>query len=519
MYLVKLYKNHADEIGTVIHSPYINDLKLSSGQINYVLGAVDDFKFMANINNPAWNRIEPLKTIIKVTDVIKGEVIFEGRALQPRAIMNSEGSFSKEITCESLLAYLVDSAQRHAEIHDTTIRDFLQIILDNHNRQVEPHKRMMLGDVTVTNPTDNVYRYLGYENTYETIKDKLVDRMGGYLQLRREVDGLYLDYLEDIGEYIPSTPIRLAHNMQSINYEVDPTEVITRLVPLGENLESEDEEATDASQARLTIADVNNGIDYLDDLELQKEFGIVEKQVTWSDVTTPQRLMTNGSNFLRDQKAAITRFEVDSTNTHLLGKDIASFETGNYHDLINPVISLNEKVQIIEKKIDIDQPQKSSLKIGDKFRTLTEYQKGIRDTRRQVVELESRMDGQKRTIATIKTEMSNVETSLDDLQQAIENADLEELPGAISALEQAVTNLNDALDGIPIYDIATQTEDGLMASADKVKLDGLKNYTNATDTIAGLMSASDKQKLNRLTVTQSIDLDQLYQDVQALKGS
>src|SRR5699024_767787 len=135
------------------------------------------------------------------------------------------------------------------------------------NRQVEAHKRFKLGEVTVSNPTDNVYRYLGYENSFETIKDKLVDRLGGYIRARHESDGLYLDYLEEVGEYVKSTPIRLAHNMQNVDYEVDPTEVVTRLVPLGKSIETEDEGAADASQARLTIEDVNNGVDYLDDVD------------------------------------------------------------------------------------------------------------------------------------------------------------------------------------------------------------------------------------------------------------
>src|SRR5699024_8395220 len=128
-------------------------------------------------------------------------------------------------------------------------------------------------------------------------------------------------------------------------------------------------------------------------------------------------------------------------------------------------------------------------------------------------------NSQSRTIATIKSEMSNVETNLDNLQQAIIDADLDELPDAISALEQAINSLNDALDGIPIYDLATPTRDGLMASSDKVKLDTLEVYQEATETLAGLLSVTDKQKLNRLTVTQSIDLDQLYQDVQNLKNN
>lgn len=519
MYLVKLYKDHADDKGIVIHSPYVSDIKLSSGQINYVLGSIHDFDFAVNIKNPSWTRIEPLKTIITVTDVLKNKIIYEGRALQPRAKMNANGSFSKQITCESLLAYLVDSTQRHAEIHDTTISDFLQIIIDNHNRQVEPHKQVRLGRVTVTNTTDNVYRYLGYDNTYDTIKEKLVDRLGGYIQLRRDNGLLYLDYLEEVGDYVESTPIKLAHNMQSVDYEVDPTEVITRLVPLGESLDSEDDEATDASQARLTIESVNNGIDYLDDLDLQAEFGIVEKPITWNDVTTPQRLLTNGRNYLRDQKTAIARINVNSTNSYLLGKDIASFEIGNYHDLINQVVGLNERVQIIEKKIDINQPQKSSLKIGDKFRTLSQYQLASNKQARLVVELQSKVDGQGRSIATIRGEVTNVETNLGNLQQVIDNADIEGLPDAISALEQAISNLNDALDGIPIYGLATHIVDGLMASTDKVKLDALKVYGDATELMAGLLSAPDKEKLNRLTVTQSIDLDQLYQDVQDLKNT
>lgn len=462
MYQVKLYKDYADNIGTIVHSPYINDLKLSSGQINFVIGSVHNFDFTINIKNPAWTRIEPLKTIVEVKDTLKNKVIFEGRALQPKSSMSSAGVFSKKIICESFLAYLVDSSQRHAEIHDTTVREFLQIIIDNHNKQVEPHKHFTLGDVTVTNTTDNVYRYLGYDNTYETIKDKLIDRLGGYIQARRESDVLYLDYLEDIGEYVGSTPIKLSHNMQSIEYEVDPTDVITRLVPLGESLESEDEDATDASQARLTIADVNNGIDYLDDLELQKVFGIIEKEVTWDDVTTPQRLLTNARNFFKDQKAAIARFSVDSTNSYLLGKDIASFDLGNYHDLINPVLAVSEKVQIIEKKIDINQPQKSALKIGDKFRTLTEYQAGLRSTKKEVKELKNAVHSQTKRVATLSKSAKEMQDEIDRLQGIIEEADLDNLEEVLLQINnqlgslfdnvgdigQEIANLQDAIDGV-----------------------------------------------------------------------
>lgn len=511
MYQVKLYNDHTDDKGIVIHSPYINDLKLSSGQINYVLGSIHNFDISMNLYNPGWNKIKPYISLVEVKDMLVNKVIFEGRMLQPKSKMDSGGMFIKEIVCESVLAYLVDSSQRHAEIHDTTVEDFLQIIIDNHNAQVEPHKRFKLGDVTVKNTTDNVYRYLGYENTYETIKDKLTKRLGGYVQARRESDGLYIDYLEEVGEYVESTPIRLAHNMQSIDYEIDPTEVITRLVPLGERIESENEDDTDASQARLTIESVNDGIDYLDDNDLIAEFGIIEKSMTWDDVTQPSRLKTSGLNFLRDQKAAITRFNVDSTNSHLLGKDIASFELGNYHDLINQIINLNEKVQIIEKKVDINQPQKSSLKIGDKFKTLTEYQKGMRDTRKEVTELKSTVQSQTKRIAFIRDEVNTLDGTLKDLNEAIGDADIPALEDAVENLNDAVENLTDAVGSIPDYELATTDQHGLMSKEDKYKLDLIQVLSNVNlDEL--------KNKLSLISISNSIDLDKLYQDVEELKN-
>src|SRR5690625_5454312 len=154
-------------------------------------------------------------------------------------------------------------------------------------------------------------------------------------------------------------------------------------------------------------------------------------------------------------------------------------------------MSIDEQLRIIGKTTDINTPQDDSLNIGDKFKSLDEYQADANKSARKVVDLENIVDSQSRTIANIKNEMVNVETNLDDLQQAIENADLEDLPDAISALEQAINNLNDALDGIPIYGPATTTEDGLMTSADKIKIEELEVYKETNKLMAGLMSADE----------------------------
>jgi hypothetical protein len=510
VYLVTIYDGPNDDKGIVIHSPYIDGVKLSSGTINLTIQGIPDMEFAVNHKNPAWGKIKPLRTLIKVINIKTKKVVFDGRVLMPTEKMSSDGMFSIKYTCESKLAYLNDSNQRHGEYHNISVRDFLQVILDNHNRQVEPHKQFKIGNVTVKDNNDSLYRYLGYENTYATIKDKLIDRLGGYLVVRDEEDGMYLDYLESVGEF-KNTPIRLRKNLKDMQREIDPLSVITRVIPLGTRIESEDEQDTDASQARLTIVEVNNGIDYLDDLELQKEFGIIEGTIIFDDVTQPNILKTRGEQFLANQKAAAVRYSVTPVDVSLIDESFDSFECGNWHQIINPVFSIDEPVQIIEQKIDIKEPQKCSLTIGEKYQTLTQYQVQANKSAQKVIELETIVNSQIATIATLKTELQKVDGAVIEVQKALEDADIDALNEALIALEAAVENLQTAIENMPIYDLATPEKDGLMSSADFKKL-----------ALISVLSEIDldalKQKLDLISVINPVDLDELVSRVEALEG-
>ena len=113
--------------------------------------------------------------------------------------------------------------------------------------------------------------------------------MGGELQIRHENGVRYLDYLKSIGEK-KSTEIRLSKNILTIEQERDPSDVITRLIPLGAKL--------DNSEERLTISSANNGAMYIDDEEAIKEFGIIVNTETWDDVTVAENLLRKGKEYL-----------------------------------------------------------------------------------------------------------------------------------------------------------------------------------------------------------------------------
>lgn len=507
MYEVKIFTSHEDTTGTLIHSPYVSDLKCYFS-IDQLLQGISNMELTINMANPAWNMIKPLTTLIKVLNISTGKTEFDGRILKPIQEMNDDGTLAVKYACESKLAYLQDSNQRHTVVQDTTVADFFALLINNHNAQVEPHKRFIVGNVTVTNSTDNVYRYVGYGKTYAEIKDNLIDRLGGYLVLREEVDGTYIDYLQEVGE-IKNTPIRLRTNLKSMRREIDPTEIITRLIPLGATLESEEGGTGAVSQPRLTIESVNDGLDYLDDEELQSEFGIISGEVTYDDVTTPSTLKLRGQQYFSNQRAARISYDITPVNLDVIDTSFESFEIGNYHPIINPLFDVEETLQIIEKKINSDNPQSDALTFGDQQVTLTQYQIVNNKRSKKVESLERIVEGQSQRLASIQQELNTVDQALEDVNQAISDADLPALEDAIANLNQAVSDLTDAVDTIPDYNVATPTTDGLMSATDKTKLDGLQNYSNATITTDGLMAKEDKYKLDLITVSNAINLDDL----------
>lgn len=509
MYKVSIFN---DDVETVIHSPHSDSLKLETGTIKKEINKIDSFAIGFYMNNPAYGKLKPFKTLVKVWNTKTNRYEFEGRVLAQTETMSDDGLYDAAFDCEGELGYLHDSVQRHLEFRGTPKELFTQL-LNYHNQQVEDYKRFEVGVFEVTTSTDNLYVYLSAEKTtYEEVEDKILKRVGGELQIRKENGIRYLDVLERVGTK-KQTPIKIAKNLKSMSRSVDPTEIITRLTPLGTRIESQEEGVTDASQARLTIADVNNGSPYIDDPALIAEFGIQGGAITWDDITLPNRLLSTAKTWLANQKTAHVQYEISALDLFLIGLDIDDFDIGNSHKVINPIMIIDEMLRIIGKTIDINSPQDASLKIGDKFKNLDEYQADANKSQALIVDLENTVERQAQRIVHIQKEVDNVNESLNDLAQAFNDADIPEIENAIGNLADAVENLTDAVDSIPAYGLATAESDGLMAKEDKAKSD-LIQLTQSID-LDQLQVLSDK--LNLITVINPIDLDELKDRVTALE--
>lgn len=490
MYRVKIYDGPNDTDGTVIHHQKVNDLKVE-GRFKSEINLIDSFNLTFHLNNPGYGKIKPLKTLIDVQNTKTGEFEFEGRVLGPSEDMDNEGVISASYLCEGELGYLHDAPQRHLEWRGRPY-DLFKTILEYYNNQVEPYKRFEAGVMDFTNSTDNLYVYLSAERTtFEEIKDKLLDRVGGELQIRKENGVRYLDLLERVGEDT-TTEIRITKNLLNVTRDVDPTEIITRLTPLGTRIESEDEDATDASEARLTIESVNSGVPYIDREDLIEDFGIQGKSRVWDDVTIESNLLSAGRNFLNTQKLVLNQYKLSAIDLSLIGLDIHAFRVGNGYPTINPLMSLNESLRIIGKQTDINSPENSALTIGDKFKTRSQYQNEANQSAQRVQELQNIISRQSQTIGTLNTQVKLVNDVVDTIVIQFGEADLPGLNQSIANLNAVVDQLNILIGNIPEYELATEDKDGLLSQLDKIKV-------------------------NRIIVDQPIDLDQFMADFNALK--
>lgn len=395
MYIVSIINNG---IETPIHNA---ERKLLSGAVVKGINSIDTFSFTILPSNIGFNRLFDFKTLVKVYNTNKDRYEFFGRVLCSNPEMSENGAVFKTVTCESYFGFFCDSIQAYFDIQNWTVEGLFRQIIDCHNSQVEDCKKFEIGEITVTDKNDNVYIGIQRTKTWEALKEKLLDTLGGEFRLR-VVDGVnYIDYVAEIGER-RATKIALSKNMKSIVKEVDPSSFVTRLIPQGcklkETVTETDEEGNTTTEEvetekRLDITSVNNGLEYIDVEDAIDVYGIIVDVQEWDDITEPSNLLSKAKSWLEENNKVLIKYQISALDLSLLGLDIDDFDVCNYHPIENALLGIDDTARIINKTIDICEEVKSTIQIGDNFKTLSELQKeqanGIHNLENNVTKIES----------------------------------------------------------------------------------------------------------------------------------
>lgn len=417
---------------TVIHEVGASRVKVEGASITEERNAIPSLEFTIYPENPGYYLIKPFSTLITVYNVLKKRYEFEGRVLQPSDNMDSQGIIGKSVVCENYMGYLQDSLQDYtAEQHYGTagnlngLQQFIKKLLDVHNSRVEAYKKIYLGEVTLQtfDTSSGVTKAISRASTFDNITDKLINSFGGEMTVRRASDGLlYLDYKENLGT-TRATRIAIGRNMESASREIDPNAVITRLYPFGAKItvEEEDEDGNITereTEERIGISSVNNGLPYIDDEVAMEQYGIIEGYQEWDDVTQPQNLLNKAQDWLGNNNALPVTHSFTAIDLSLIGLDIDGFNLYDSYPCFNPLLGIDEPLEVVKRTIDISEPENSSIEMGDTSLVLSGgglIDSGIRN------EFEEFKDQIQSNVTNVNNSVKSTQASLKVFEDSIES--------------------------------------------------------------------------------------------------
>lgn len=350
-----------------LHDPLSEELRIYDDEMVTETNAPGSFRFTVSCDHPYLSKIKGLASDIRVYD--GAEEIWRGRPIDDGEDLYRARTFK----CEGELAFLYDSIQPRRELHNVTPYEFLELLLNEHNRQVgtvdeneqvsgtDPiDKTFRVGTVTVTDPNNSLYRYTNRETTFFCIEDKILDRLGGHLRVRVENGVRYLDLLAEVDTVIDQ-PVQLGENLLDYASNTDYTTVATACIPLGAALEETEIEALDAY---LTCAEANNGSETLQIAEAVQQYGFICKVVHFDDITLPSNLKARGERWLTDGQYETLTLELAAVDLHTLGYDVQPIRINMKVRVVSSPHGMDRYFPVTKRTYHLTQPEADTVTFG-----------------------------------------------------------------------------------------------------------------------------------------------------------
>ena len=354
-----MYRVYCDDV--LLYHSKLENLVLFNPSVELEVNKTGSFTFTIPSDHPYYALIHKMKSIITVYQ--DDFLLFRGRVLDDEIGWHNE----KAVTCEGEMAFLLDSIMRPYDFSGS-IPEYLAVLLESHNSQVDAEKRFVLGNVTVTDPNDYIVRSnIDYADTWTEMQDKLLGLLGGYLQIRHEAGVHYLDYLQDFTLLAPQT-IAFGKNLLDLKRIRKGADIATAVIPLGAKLKDAEGKDTDE---RLTIEKVNDGLDYIVDEDAKAQYGLIVKTIIFDDVTEAANLLTKGKAHLAGLVKLPETIELTAADMATLGQDITSFHIGTKVRVESKPHGINQLFTVSKLSIKLLDPASNHLTLGGVLDTFT----------------------------------------------------------------------------------------------------------------------------------------------------
>lgn len=485
--------------GHILHDPRDDELVVDTPKVNLEVNTVGDLSFTIHKTHPYYYLLKKLVSVFEVSDEFG--VVFRGR------MINDDGDFynSKTVEVEGAMAYFNDSTVRPYDFPGAFLEDesytqaatsgnvvafFLGWLIDQHNEQVQEFQRFKLGKVTVSDPNNYITRSnTGYSTTWETLKEKLFDSsLGGYLCIRYETDGNYIDYLSEF-DTANLQEITYGENLLDLSNKSDASETYSAILPVGGKISNEG-----VGETVLTIADLPDG-DITDDIMKSGDTlyskSAVEKygwicapvdKTTWDDVTDAENLQSKGVTFLESDGIMLSEtVEATAADLHFTDSQIRSFRI--YRNIVvNTEVHGHKKAvfPLLKLGLDLQNPQNTKISVGSTRRTLTDIN-SEKDS-----EMSNKIDSVLVDIDDAKESISNVQDKVTIHESQISslavnaNSISAEVRRIETTTSESINGLDESVQELSSRVGMTMTSDQVDIAIEKKLSSGVESVTTTT---------------------------------------
>lgn len=369
-----MYRIYADDV--LIHSSDSEEysrIVLSPSETSEI-GKADSLQFSLPSSNVYYFDITPYAT--KIVVMMDEQEVFRGRVLD----ITRDFDNIKTVTCESDMAYLLDSVIKNEDYTGTT-RDFFRLVIEKHNASVrEEYKQFVVGEITIDN---RELRVLGQSDkekrddgtldmqqitingttnerktAYDYIESYIISYVGGYLRVRRVNGKNVIDLLKDNFGHTASQMLEFGNNVIDISQDFKASELFTVLIPLGDD--------------NLTIESVNDGSEELVDEAMVAKYGRIVKTNVFSNVRDASKLLQNGQAYMQRHCKIPETITIKAVDLHHVDSSVEGFMVGDIVHIKSEPHELDKDILCIRITRDLADPSNDEYQFGDPEQTLTD---------------------------------------------------------------------------------------------------------------------------------------------------
>lgn len=371
MYQLK-YKDY------ILHDIRLADEKLiiRDPSVKLAVSKAGGMSFTVDAEHPYLSNLRRMSGLVELLDgtfpIYRGRITSDTKDFYGAHKIETEGIMA--VLNDSIIPpfnfpedFAEDDSYKAAAASGNVVDFFFRWILAQHNSQVSTEQQIKPGVCTVTDSNNYITRSSEeYATAMSTISDKLIkSALGGYLLIRYEDDGNYLDYYSAL-PLTNTQYVEFAENLLDLSSETDGTNIYTAILPEGKD--------------GLTIEALSDG-DLTDDLVKSgltiysksgvATYGRITRHVKWDDVTVAANLQAKAKVALADNGLSMPE-TITCKAVDLGWQDgIQHFRVGRMTALFSTPHGYSASYPLLELSPDILDPGNTEITLGATRQTYT----------------------------------------------------------------------------------------------------------------------------------------------------